>query len=86
MKNTQKDKTDCGRGIRVIGLTGGTGSGKSEAACRLEELGFPIINADTIGHELLLPGGEAEADVINAFGPGITTDNHIDRSKLGARV
>ena len=86
MNKTAKEKSRCGRGIRVIGLTGGTGSGKSEAARRFEELGFPVINADAIGHELLLPGSEAEADVIEAFGHGILTDDRVDRNKLGARV
>jgi len=71
---------------RVIGLTGGTGSGKSVAARRFEQLGFPILDADSIGHELLLPGGDAEAGVIAAFGDDIVSDARIDRSKLGARV
>ena len=74
------------RRIRVIGLTGGTGSGKSEAAERFEELGFPIINADVVGHELIAPGGEAESGVMEAFGDEVVTDGRIDRAKLGARV
>jgi dephospho-CoA kinase len=85
MKN-EIGKVSCGNDIRVIGLTGGTGSGKSEAARRFEELGFPIINADTIGHEFLLPGNQAEKEIIEAFGPDIVTDDRIDRNKLGALV
>ncbi len=77
---------DCQHKIRVIGLTGGTGSGKSEAARRFAELGFPVIDADAIGHEVIKPGGEAETAVIQAFGPDIVSEGHIDRSELGDRV
>ncbi len=72
--------------IRVLGIAGGTGSGKSEAARRFEELGFPVINADAIGHDLIRPGGDAEALVVEAFGRGILSEGQIDRVKLGARV
>lgn len=72
--------------VRIIGITGGTGAGKSEAARRFEELGFPVIDADRIGHELLEPGGEAVSAVLEAFGPEILTAGRIDRKKLGARV
>ena len=73
-------------GVQVIGITGGTGSGKSEAARRFEELGFPVIDADRIGHEVLEPGGEAAPAVMTAFGPGILSAGQIDRKKLGARI
>ncbi len=72
--------------VQVIGITGGTGSGKSEAARRFEELGFPVIDADRIGHEVLEPGGEAAPAVMAAFGPGILSAGQIDRKKLGARI
>ena len=72
--------------MRVIGLTGGTGSGKSEAAQRFKEHGIPVLNADQIGHEVIAPGGEAQAAVIEALGPTILTDGAIDRKKLGAMV
>ena len=72
--------------MRVIGLTGGTGSGKSEAAGRFEAHGIPVLNADQIGHEVIAPGGQAEAAVADAFGPEILTDGVIDRKKLGALV
>lgn len=72
--------------MRIYGLTGGTGSGKSEAARRFEMRGIPVIDADAIGHEVIAPGGAAEKAVIQAFGPGIVTDGAVDRVKLGARV
>jgi len=72
--------------VRIYGITGGTGSGKSEAARRFAELGVPIIDADAIGHDVIARGGVAEKAVIAAFGPEIVSDGAIDRAKLGARV
>jgi len=74
------------RSIRIYGLTGGTGSGKSAAARRFEELGIPVVDADKVGHRVLAPGGAAEDAVKAAFGDGILTDGRIDRAKLGAIV
>ena len=72
--------------MRVYGLTGGTGSGKSEAAKRFAERGIPVIDADAAGHALIAPGGAAEAGVIRAFGETILTHGRIDREKLAAVV
>ena len=72
--------------MRIYGLTGGTGSGKSEAARRFASHGIPIIDADAVGHEVIAPGGAAEKSVIDAFGEGILTDGAIDRGKLGTQV
>src|SRR5690606_21653418 len=69
--------------MKIIGLTGGTGSGKSTAARRFEERGIPVIDADRIGHELIAPGGAAEQAVIAAFGEDILESGTIDRAKLG---
>jgi dephospho-CoA kinase len=72
--------------MKIIGLTGGTGSGKSTAARRFEEKGIPVIDADRIGHELIAPGGAAEAAVVAAFGEDIVESGTIDRARLGAKV
>lgn len=72
--------------MRIIGLTGGTGSGKSAAGKRFAELGIPVIDADAIGHALIAPGGAAEAAVREAFGDAVLSGGTIDREKLGARV
>lgn len=74
------------QGMRIYGLTGGTGSGKSEVGRVFLERGIPVINADQIGHELLDPSGGAAAAVLAAFGDGIATEGAIDRMKLGALV
>lgn len=72
--------------MRIYGLTGGTGSGKTEAARRFAAHGIPIIDADAVGHEVIAPGGAAEQAVVAEFGPAILTDGAIDRSKLGTQV
>lgn len=72
--------------MKIIGLTGGIGSGKSAVAKRFAELGIPVIDADTVGHDVLAPGGAAEEQVIKQFGEAILTDHKIDREKLGQYV
>lgn len=73
--------------MRVIGLTGGIGAGKSLVASMLEEAGARIIDADKVGHEVYQPGSEGFAAVVEAFGEEIVDeDGQIDRTKLGARV
>jgi dephospho-CoA kinase len=72
--------------MRLIGLTGGTGSGKSAAGARFAQHGIPVIDADAVGHALLAPGGALEGEVLRAFGPDIATSGGIDRKKLGQRV
>ena len=70
--------------MRIYGLTGGIGSGKSEAARRFRERGIPVLDADAIGHHVIAPGGSATQDVIAAFGSDILTDGIIDRKKVAA--
>jgi dephospho-CoA kinase len=72
--------------MKIYGLTGGIGCGKSEVGRRFAELGIPVIDADVLGHELIAPGGQAESAVVKAFGPEIMTDGIVDRAKLGAIV
>jgi dephospho-CoA kinase len=71
----------------VIGLTGGIGTGKSEAARILQELGAVIINADQVGHEAYTPHSEIWQEAVKAFGEDILQPNgEIDRKKLGGIV
>src|SRR5262249_25591759 len=70
-----------------LGLTGGIASGKSWVANQLRELGFHVLDADMLGHQLIELGHAAHDDVIREFGSGILRDgNTIDRKKLGAVV
>src|SRR5262249_29123332 len=72
---------------RVIGLTGGIGSGKSTVATMLAELGADVIDTDKIGHEAYRPGTEGFRQVAEAFGQDIVApDGTIDRRALAAKV
>ncbi len=73
--------------MRVVGLIGGIGSGKSEASSILESLGAAVIDADKVGHAVYEPGTEGFQGVVDAFGRDVVgADGAIDRRKLGARV
>jgi dephospho-CoA kinase len=70
-----------------VGLTGGLASGKSFVGAALEELGCKLIEADQLGHEVLMPDGSAYEKVVEAFGPAILDENdEIDRKKLALEV
>ena len=73
--------------MKVIGLTGGIGSGKSTVSQFLGELGAVILDADKVGHEAFKPGTEIWRQVVAAFGNQIVTpDGDIDRERLGKIV
>jgi len=70
-----------------VGLTGGLASGKTFVGHALAELGCHLIEADELGHQVLLPGAEAYDPVVNEFGEEILDqDRYIVRRKLGALV
>lgn len=70
-----------------VGLTGGIGAGKSEVSARLAALGAVIIDADAVAREVVAPGTDGLARVVEAFGPGIlAADGSLDRPKLGEIV
>lgn len=69
--------------MRVLGLTGSIGMGKSTTAKLFAEAGVPVYDADAAVHQLY--EGEA-APAIEAAFPGTTANGKVDRSKLSARV
>ena len=70
-----------------VALTGGIASGKSTVAAMLRERGCAVLDADTLGHDLLQPGQAAYEEVVRAFGNRILgADGSVDRGKLGAIV
>lgn len=69
----------------VIGLTGGTGAGKSIISDFLKEKGATIIDADAISREITKEGGIALGEIAEAF-PGVITDGILDRRALGRIV
>ena len=71
--------------MRIVGLTGSIGMGKSTVAAMLHDLGVPVFDADAEVHRLQGPGGALVAAIETAF-PGTTDGNGVDRQALGARV
>jgi dephospho-CoA kinase len=70
-----------------VALTGGLASGKSFVGAALEDLGCKLIQADELGHEVLMPDGSAYAAVVREFGSGILDeDGEIDRKRLALEV
>jgi len=68
----------------TVGLTGGYASGKSFVAAELARFGCFLIYADKLGHEVLMPGGEAFEPAVQIFGARILSEEGtIDRKKLG---
>jgi len=72
---------------RVVGLTGGIGTGKSTVTRMLEELGAVVIDADAIVHELQAPGTPLVRAIAEAFGPEVVgASGALDRKALADRV
>lgn len=70
-----------------LGLTGGIASGKSAVAAMLRELGFSVLDADSLAHKIVEPGQRAYEEVLREFGSAITDgQGRVDRAKLGALV
>ncbi|RUP96314.1 dephospho-CoA kinase [Corynebacterium pseudodiphtheriticum] len=73
--------------MKIIGLTGGIGSGKSTVARSLQEHGFPIVDADLIAREIVEPGQPALAELAKEFGEDIlNADGSLDRGLLASRA
>lgn len=72
--------------MKVIGLTGGVGSGKSTVAEMLRELGATVIDADQAAHEVYAPGTRGFEAVVAEFGSDFVRDGAIDRERLGMLV
>lgn len=72
--------------MMIIGLTGGVGAGKDEAAKILKSLGVKIIDADDVGHRLLEKNRVLQKRLVKTFGCGILSKGKIARKKLGEIV
>jgi dephospho-CoA kinase len=73
--------------MKVIGLTGGIGVGKSTVLAVLHDLGARVIEADEVGHQIYRRGTEGWRRVVERFGKGIlSADREIDRRHLGETV
>src|SRR5438445_6754814 len=69
--------------MRVLGLTGGIGSGKSIVAEMFAELGATVIDADQIARDIVEPGQPALGEIVSSFGRDILLpDGRLHRAKL----
>jgi dephospho-CoA kinase len=71
------------RGVLLIGLTGGIGSGKSTVSALLAAKGAVVVDADAIVHDLQQPGTPVFAAMVESFGDGIVAaDGSLDRAAV----
>jgi len=71
--------------LKIIGLTGGIGMGKSTAAAAFRRAGLPVFDADAAVHALQARGGRAVPAIARAF-PAAVWDGAVDRAALRAAV
>jgi dephospho-CoA kinase len=70
-----------------VGLTGGIASGKTTVATLLRKRGYEVLDADSLGHELMRPGQVAYDEIVSEFGRAVLgPEAVVDRAKLGAIV
>ena len=70
-----------------IGLTGGAGSGKTEASKQFSRLGISVIDTDLIARELVEPGQSALSEIVSAFGEQVLdAAGKLDRARLRLEV
>jgi len=70
-----------------VGLTGGVASGKSTVSAILADLGAVVVDADLLAREVVAPGTDGLAEIVEAFGPGVLSiDGELDRPAMGAIV
>lgn len=73
--------------MRVIGLTGGIASGKSSVATLLSSFGVPVIDADQLARDVVIPGSAALARIVESFGEGVLdSSGALDRAALAEIV
>lgn len=69
--------------MKMIGLTGGIGSGKSTVARMLAAHGWTVVDADAVAREVVEPGEPALAELADAFGPTVLQpDGALNRAEL----
>jgi dephospho-CoA kinase len=73
--------------MRIVGLTGGIGSGKSTFSALLRERGAAVVDADRLARDAVAPGSAGLAEVVRAFGEDILdASGALDRKRMAARV
>src|SRR6202012_4028829 len=78
-----RSRRESRRPMHLFGLTGGIASGKSAVAARLRARGVPVLDADALAPEVVAPGTEGVAAVVQAFGPDVLTPSgELDRKRV----
>jgi dephospho-CoA kinase len=73
--------------MKVLGLTGGIGMGKSASAALWQQRGLPVVDTDLLARQVVEPGQPALAEVAAAFGPDILgPDGRLRRAELARRA
>lgn len=72
--------------MKLVGLTGGAGTGKSTVAAMLRELGAEVVDADEATHAVYEPDTPGFDAVVGEFGEAFVSAGHIDRARLGELV
>jgi dephospho-CoA kinase len=73
--------------MKLFGITGGVGMGKSTTGALLEKQGMAVVDTDQIARQLVEPGRPALAEITRAFGPSVIASNgSLDRRGLAQRV
>lgn len=71
----------------TVGLTGGIASGKSAVAARFSDLGVPVLDADQVSRDVVVPGSAALTEISGHFGPGfLSATGELDRRKMREHV
>jgi dephospho-CoA kinase len=73
--------------VKLVGLTGGIGSGKSTAARMFADRGAVVIDADRLAREVVAPGSQGFQEVVGRFGQEVVgPDGALDRQRLAGIV
>ena len=72
--------------MKVIGITGGIGSGKSTICSMLREAGYPVLDCDFYAKQLYISDASVISDVKKQFGENVYKDSVLDRKALGEVV
>jgi dephospho-CoA kinase len=72
--------------VRIWGLTGNIGSGKSTVGRLLAARGIPVVDADQVAREVVEPGRPALQEIASRFPGAVGPDGTLDRKALAARI
>ncbi|TVZ25356.1 dephospho-CoA kinase [Gillisia sp. Hel_I_86] len=72
--------------MRIVGLTGGMGSGKTTVANFFKELGVPVYIADDAGKSLMNTNAGVKSKIVSLFGKLAYSDGHLDRKYIASQV